>query len=149
MIPRQISNAEIAEFLAREAEISDGILQRAFRKAARSAFLWPEQASSLHRNAIPLTNLKGIGPFIAERVQRWLENPPTKRLIPPVLRRDFIALADARALVEGEQMWSQSLRGDLQMHTHWSDGSGSWRRWVQPQPRAAMNTSPSLIIPKD
>ena len=22
-------------------------------------------------------------------------------------------------------MWSQSLRGDVQMHTHWSDGSGS------------------------
>ena len=125
MIPRQISNAEIAELLAREAETSGGILQRAFRKAARSAFLWPVQASSLHRNGKPLTSLKGIGPFIAERVQRWLDNPPKKKLTPPILRRDFIALADARALVEREQIWSQSLRGDLQMHTHWSDGSGS------------------------
>jgi histidinol phosphatase-like PHP family hydrolase len=125
MIPRELSNSEIAELLAREAEASQGILQRAFKKAARSAFLWPEQASSLRRNGIPLTNLKGIGPFIAERVQRWLDNPPVKKVIPPVLRRDFITLADARAQLQRKQMWSQSLRGDLQMHTHWSDGSGS------------------------
>jgi histidinol phosphatase-like PHP family hydrolase len=69
--------------------------------------------------------LKGIGPFIAARMQKWLNNPPEQKIIPPALRRDFVTLADARARLRRESMWSQSLRGDLQMHTHWSDGSGS------------------------
>jgi DNA polymerase (family 10) len=125
MIHRELSNAEIGELLAREAAASQDILNRAFRKAARSAFLWPEQASALHRNGIPLTTLKGIGPFIAERVQRWLDHPPPKKVIPPVLRRDFIALADARILLHRKATWARSLRGDLQMHTQWSDGSGT------------------------
>ena len=41
------NNAEIAELLASEAERREGILQRAFKRAARSAFLWPEEASAL------------------------------------------------------------------------------------------------------
>ena len=125
MIRRTISNSEIAELLAREGEINEGILRRAYKRAARSAFLWPKHASSLHRDEIPLTSLKGIGPFIAQRMQKWLDNPSAKKVIPPVLRRDFVTLADAQTRLQREGMWSQSLRGDLQMHTHWSDGSGS------------------------
>jgi DNA polymerase (family 10) len=125
MSPREISNSEIAELPARKAESSQGILQRAYRKAARCAFLWPVHASALHRDGIPLSNLNGVGPFIAERLRRWLDNPPARKAIPPALRRDFIALADARTLLQREPMWPRSLRGDLQMHTHWSDGSGS------------------------
>src|SRR6266700_3086682 len=36
-----------AELLAQQAELETGILSRAFRRAARSAFLWPEEVSNM------------------------------------------------------------------------------------------------------
>jgi histidinol phosphatase-like PHP family hydrolase len=119
-----LSNGEIAELLAREAEGHEGIRQHAFRKAARSAFLWPEHASDLLAEGRSLIELRGVGPFIAQRLLAWMEKPPAK-ISPPPLRRDFFTLADARALLSANPSWTKSLRGDLQMHTRWSDGSGS------------------------
>ena len=43
----------------------------------------------------------------------------------PALRRDFMSLAKARRLLESQPAWRSNLRGDLQMHTRWSDGSGT------------------------
>jgi len=80
----KISNAQIAELLAREAGKSEGILARAYKKAARSAFLWPEYACDLLSNGRSLTELKGIGPFIARRLRDWLDRPPAK-ITPPLL----------------------------------------------------------------
>src|SRR3954470_8623520 len=119
-----LTNAEIAELLAREAEANEGIRQRAFKRAARNAFLWPEQARDLLAEGRSLIELKGIGPFIATQLRAWLEKPPTRVTSPP-LRRDFLALADARTILTKNPTWAKQLRGDLQMHTHWSDGSGS------------------------
>jgi len=42
-----LSNTELAELLARQAERESGILARAFRRAARAAFLWPEEVSQV------------------------------------------------------------------------------------------------------
>src|SRR5438067_2152993 len=120
----KISNAQIAELLAREAGKSEGILARAYKKAARSAFLWPEHASDLFSEGRSLTELKGIGPFIARVLRDWLDGPPVK-ITPPFLRRDFLTLADAKACLTKHPEWAARLRGDLQMHTHWSDGSGT------------------------
>ena len=119
-----LSNGEIAELLAQEAEGHEGIRQRAFKKAARGAFLWPEHASELFAKGRSLLELKGVGPFIAQRLLVWMEKPPA-RISPPPIRRDFLALADARTLLSANPSWMKSLRGDLQMHTQWSDGSGS------------------------
>src|SRR5438067_8452774 len=120
----KISNAQIAELLAREAGKSEGILARAYKKAARSAFLWPEHACDLLSNGRSLTELKGIGPFMAKRLRDWLDRSPLK-ITPPFLRRDFLTLADAKACLTEHPGWAARLRGDLQMHTHWSDGSGT------------------------
>lgn len=119
-----LSNSDLAELLAREAEQESGILVRAYRRAARSAFLWPEQVADLIAQNRPLSELRAIGPFITKRIQRWIDNPPKQKLRPPIIRRDFLALADARALLK-KAAWSKQLRGDLQMHTRYSDGSGS------------------------
>ena len=119
-----LSNSEIAELLAREAEREEGVRQRAYKRAARNAFLWPEHAKDLLAEGRSLLELKGIGPFIAQKLRAWLEQPPRKITAPP-LRRDFIALADARRILSANPAWKKSLRGDLQMHTTWSDGSGS------------------------
>ena len=123
----RLSNAELAELLARKAETSSGILVRAFRRAARSAFLWPELASDLVAAARPLTELHGVGPFIAKQLQAWIESPPCKKMNPPVLRRDFLTRADARVLLAANPEWSKRLHGDFQMHTNWSDGSATIR----------------------
>jgi histidinol phosphatase-like PHP family hydrolase len=71
-----------------------------------------------------LVELKGIGPFLAAKLQRWLEDPP-KPVRPPPLRRDFLTLAAARRILAAKPDWAQQLHGDLQMHTRWSDGSGT------------------------
>jgi histidinol phosphatase-like PHP family hydrolase len=119
------SNADLAELLARQSECEAGILARAYRRAARSAFLWPENAAKLVAENRSLTELRGIGPFIAKQVRQWIDKLPRVSLTPPPIRREFLALAHAREFLNKNPTWSKLLRGDLQMHTRWSDGSGA------------------------
>jgi histidinol phosphatase-like PHP family hydrolase len=123
-VKKSLSNADVAELLALEAERRDGILRRAFKRAARSAFLWPEESTALLAQGRSLTELQSVGPFIAKQLQAWLKKAPRIPPAPPV-RRGFLALADARKSLAAKPEWAKLLRGDLQMHTHWSDGSGS------------------------
>ena len=120
-----LSNSDLAELLAREAERESGILSRAYRRAARSAFLWPEQVVDLIAQDRPLTELRSVGPFISKHIQRWIDRPPKAKMPAPPIRRDFLTLADARVLLRKKPEWAKQLRGDLQMHTGWSDGSGT------------------------
>jgi histidinol phosphatase-like PHP family hydrolase len=69
-----------------------------------------------------LEELRGIGPALARRVAEWLEHPPAD-LKPPPIRREFLTLAQARKVLEKNPAWSRQLKGDLQMHTEWSDGA--------------------------
>lgn len=119
------SNADLAELLARKAETSSGILVRAFRRAARSAFLWPELASDLFGARRPFTELHGVGPFIAKQLRAWIAKPPRDEMRPPAIRRDFLTRADAHVILDKNPEWAKRLHGDLQMHTGWSDGSAS------------------------
>jgi hypothetical protein len=120
-----LSNCDIAELLAQKAELETGILSRAFRRAARSAFLWPENVVDLAEQNRSLTELRGIGPFIERQIHRWIEKPPRSIKKIPNIRRDFVSLADARRLLATKPGWQKRLRGDLQMHTRWSDGSAT------------------------
>jgi len=120
-----LSNTDIAELLARQAERESGILSRAFRRAARSAFLWPEEVAQVAAQHRSLTELRSIGPFIEKQIRGWLDKPPQSSKRIPEIRRDFISLAEARRLLAKRPAWSKKLRGDLQMHTRWSDGSGT------------------------
>jgi histidinol phosphatase-like PHP family hydrolase len=120
-----LSNTQLAELLAQKAECETGILSRAYRRAARNAFLWPSEVSDLVAENRSLTELRGIGTFIEKQIRRWSDKPPrsTKRV--PASRQDFISLADARRLLAKNPAWCKKLHGDLQMHTRWSDGSGT------------------------
>jgi histidinol phosphatase-like PHP family hydrolase len=120
-----LSNTDIAELLAKQAEAETGILSRAFRRAARGAFLWPENATDLATQNRSLTELRGIGPFIEKQIRRWLDKPPPFNTKIPAIREDFTSLAEARELLAKKTVWSRNLCGDLQMHTRWSDGSGT------------------------
>jgi histidinol phosphatase-like PHP family hydrolase len=121
---QRLSNANLAELLARQAAQEEGIRQRAYKRAARSAFLWPEEAADLLAEGRALVELKSVGPFIARQLHIWLEKPPLK-VSAPLIRRDFLTVAEARAILAAHPDWMERLRGDLQMHTLWSDGSAS------------------------
>src|SRR5438045_8165316 len=120
------TNAEIAELLSREANKASYVLQRAYRRAARSAFLWEVEARDLVAEKRPLTELAHIGPFLQKQIRQWIrrkQHPPR----PPSLRREFLTLAESRLRLAKVASWRTRLRGDLQMHTNWSDGSGDIR----------------------
>jgi histidinol phosphatase-like PHP family hydrolase len=63
---------------------------------------------------------------MSKQIAHWIDKPPPLGKTPPE-RRDFLTRADARKLLAKNPSWSQLLRGDLQMHTRYSDGSGSIR----------------------
>src|SRR5882762_9606045 len=120
-----LSNTDIAELLAQQAERETGILSRAYRRAARSAFLWPEEVSHLVAQNRPLTELHGIGPFIEKQIRNWFDEALRRPKSVPALRQDFISMAEARRLLARRPSWPEKLRGDLQMHSRWSDGSAT------------------------
>jgi histidinol phosphatase-like PHP family hydrolase len=124
-----LTNTQIAELLAQEAEGAKYPLQRAFRKAGRSAFLWPIEATELVRQRRSLTELKAVGPFIENLIKSWLKNPPTPPKADP-LRREFFTWPQAQEILNKYPDW-RSVRGDLQMHTEWSDGSGTVRSMAE------------------
>jgi len=124
------SNAEIAELFSIEAEDASYILQRAYRRAARSAFLWPAEASELVSEKRSLEELRHVGPTLAKKIRRWIKNAKRPGR-PPELRRDFLTLAGSRRFLQKHNDWRKRLRGDLQMHTTWSDGSGTIREMAE------------------
>ena len=120
-------NSDIAELLARAGEHAKQPLQRALRRAARRAFLWPEEAEDMHARGQSLTVLSGIGPYLNKQIVDWLRQPPELEWEIPEIRQNFLTLAEARTLRSKYPESFSGIHGDLQMHTLWSDGSGSIR----------------------
>jgi putative hydrolase len=120
----ELSNAELAELLARQAERARPPLTRAFRRASRCAYLWPEEASLLQELGRSLTELQGIGPYLEKVVRTWFNDAPLPSS-PPALRSGFLTFTEAQMILAAQPEWMASLKGDLQMHSLWSDGSAS------------------------
>jgi putative hydrolase len=125
-----LENAAIAELFAREAEQASGHLQQALRRAARKALLWPDEAYDLVLAKRSLTELDGIGPSLGRRIHEWIDEPPAI-VSPPQIRREFLTLAQARRILASHPRWYAMLRGDLHMHTVWSDGSATVAEMAQ------------------
>lgn len=70
----------------------------------------------------PLTELRTVGKWVAGILQDWFESRPEVP-DPPEYRRGFMTMAEARRLLAAAPEWRERVRGDLQMHTTWSDGS--------------------------
>jgi histidinol phosphatase-like PHP family hydrolase len=119
-----LRNSEIAELLALESESSKQPLQRALRRASRRAFLWDEEVSALLSKGGSLIELTGVGPYISQLIQRWLDHPPMIAE-PPEIRSQFLTWSDAAEILSSKPHWAERLKGDLQMHTEWSDGEHS------------------------
>jgi histidinol phosphatase-like PHP family hydrolase len=71
-----------------------------------------------------LTELVGVGPYIEKLIRGWLDNPP-RDVRPAPLRAGFFTLCQARRILAKRPSWLKSVKGDLQMHTNWSDGEGT------------------------
>src|ERR1043165_3628597 len=69
----QLTNGDLAELLAAEAENASYPMQRALRKAGRAAFLWPREAAGMAQEQQPLTELRGVGPYIERLIIGWLQ----------------------------------------------------------------------------
>ena len=119
-----LTNAEIAELLAVEAETARMPAQKALRRASRRALLWPEEAALLVQQGRSLTELAGVGPYLQSIIKRWMEKPPAVPEPPPI-RRDFLTITQAQAVLAKKPSWLRAIKGDLQMHTQWSDGEAS------------------------
>ncbi|MEW6156000.1 MAG: PHP domain-containing protein [Verrucomicrobiota bacterium] len=125
-----LSNADLAELLALHAEKSSSMLQRACRRAARAALFWPVEAAEVLRGGGSLLELPGIGPYLGRLIESWIEQPPPMTE-PPPLRQNFLTLSVARRILESHPEWRARYRGDLQMHTQWSDGSATIREMAE------------------
>ncbi len=86
--------------------------------------MWPEEASNLISEGRSLRELSKVGPWLAQTIEEWFEDPP-KVPKPDPLREGFITFAAARAIVADHPDWEKELRSDLQMHTEYSDGRDS------------------------
>jgi putative hydrolase len=120
-----LRNRDLAELLSREAKEHSEHRERALRRAARAAlWRWTEEAAELHAQGRSLTELALVGPWLATIMRRWIEDPPPVPE-PSPLRTGFLTLADARETLASHDEWMSAYRGDLQMHTDWSDGAES------------------------
>ena len=138
-------NSDIAELLARSAETAKQPLQRALRRAARRAFLWPKEAEEMHRRNESLTELSGIGPYLEKLIVGRLGDDPGPEGKIPDIRRNFLTIAEAGTIMSREPARFSAIRGDLQMHTVWSDGSDS----IQDMADAAIERGYSYIAITD
>ena len=119
-----LTNSQIAELLAIAAEDAPAPLDRAYRRASRKALLWPVEVSTLLHEGRSLTELPGVGPYLNKIISRWIELSPAVAN-PPAVRANFLTRTEAGAILRKEPSWADRVKGDLQMHTLWSDGSAS------------------------
>jgi histidinol phosphatase-like PHP family hydrolase len=116
-----VDNGMISEWLAREAITCSGHWAHALKKASRKALLWPMEAATMVASGRALTELDGVGPRIAKLVSEWLKSPPATMEVEEK-RLEFLTMAQALSVLTAHPEWAAQLKGDLQMHTRWSDG---------------------------
>jgi putative hydrolase len=126
----RLPNSSIAELLALAAESAKMPLQKALRRASRKALMWPDEAAGMVEEGRSLTELPGVGPSLSKIIRRWIDDPPEICALPET-RSHFLTLTEARAALAKQPAWSAHVKGDLQMHTRWSDGSGTVEEMAQ------------------
>ena len=121
--PTPVDNGLIASLLAREGANARGHLALALKRASRGALLWPDEAADLVATGRPLTDLQGIGPNLSKLIAGWIKSPPTEPPNPEPL--EFLTMSRAKRVLAENRSWTGKLKGDLHMHTDWSDGSAT------------------------
>jgi putative hydrolase len=115
------TNGDLGELLRRAAREETDHRRRALERASRASMFWPEEAGEVAGSGRPLTELRAVGPWVAARIEAWLEDPPATE--PDETRRGFLTYAEVRRTLDADPSWEATPCADLQMHTTWSDGS--------------------------
>jgi putative hydrolase len=115
------TNGDLGELLRRAAREETDHRRRALERASRASMFWPEEAGEVAGSGRPLTELRAVGPWVAARIEAWLEDPPATE--PDETRRGFLTYAQVRRTLDADPSWEATPCADLQMHTTWSDGS--------------------------
>jgi histidinol phosphatase-like PHP family hydrolase len=117
-----LTNGDLGELLWNAGRAEKDHRRRALERASRAARFWPVEAFELANGGRPLTELNAVGPWVAERIQVWLDDPPP---VPDVeeARRGFLTYAEVRRTLDADPGWESAPCADLQMHTTWSDGT--------------------------
>ncbi|MDQ3991108.1 MAG: PHP domain-containing protein [Actinomycetota bacterium] len=115
-----LTNRELGELLAREAEREEGHRHRALRRASRASMFWVEEVAAMVEAGRSPTELPSVGPWVARLLHEWLDSSPAVEIDP--LRHDFLTMTEVTATLDEHPEWRAELRGDLQVHSTWSDG---------------------------
>jgi histidinol phosphatase-like PHP family hydrolase len=116
-----LGNADLATLLLQASTEHDGHRRLALERAAKEAWRWPEEAARVATTGRSLTELAGVGPWVAHRIEEWLDAPPDVPE-PDETRRGFLTYAQVRAALEIDPAWESAPHADLQIHTTDSDG---------------------------
>jgi histidinol phosphatase-like PHP family hydrolase len=117
-----LSNGDLGELLWNAGQQEKDHRRRALERASRAARFWSEEAFELANGGRSLTELNAVGPWVAERIQSWFDDPPAVPE-PEEARRGFLTLAEVRRTLDADPTWESAPCADLQMHTTWSDGT--------------------------
>lgn len=117
-----LSNGDLGELLWNASREESGHRRTALERASRASRFWTDEAGELVGAGRPLTELRAVGPWVAERIVGWLEDPPPVPE-PEEARRGFLTAAEVRRALADDPGWESEPCGDLQMHTTFSDGS--------------------------
>lgn len=117
-----VSNADLVVLLGAAAADESDHRRRALERAAGAARFWPREAAEIAAAGASLTTLAGVGPWIAERVQDWLDDPPSVPE-PDETRTGYLTLSQVRRALSVHPDWESTPHADLQMHSTDSDGS--------------------------
>ena len=96
--------------------------RRALRQASSAARFWPEEAADVIAAGRSLTELRNVGPWVAERIQQMLDEPPPN-LEADETRSGYLTMAQARPILDAHPEWEATPHGDLHVHSTDSDGS--------------------------
>jgi histidinol phosphatase-like PHP family hydrolase len=117
-----LTNGDLGELLWNASREEKDHRRRALERASRAARFWPAEAQGLVEAGRSLTELNAVGPWVAERMQAWIDEPPDVPE-PEEARRGFLTYAEVRRTLDADPSWEAEPCADLQMHTTWSDGS--------------------------
>jgi DNA polymerase (family 10) len=117
-----MTNAGISELLRRAAQDETGHRRQALERASRSARFWAEEAQDVAASGRSLTELRGVGPWVAAQIHGWLDDLPSVPK-PDEMRRGFLTLAQVRSALSQAPDWETAPHADLQVHSTNSDGS--------------------------
>jgi len=117
-----LTNGDLGELLWSGSREEKDHRRRALERASRAARFWPAEAQELAEAGRSLTELTAVGPWVAERIQAWIDDPPDVPE-PEEGRRGFLTYAEVRRTLDADPAWESEPCADLQMHTTWSDGS--------------------------